>query len=332
MVDYKKLVESALSQIGYEEPNHDNHQKYGHEIDTLWPTWYNGKKDGFDWCTQFVDWNFLNTFGYDTAKALLCRPDKNYGAVVKYAYNYFNNKKQTGSVPKVGAVIYFQNSKGLSHTGIVVAYDETTVTTVEGNSGKGNYFVVKNVYKRTSTYIYGYGYPDYDNVGPQPGPEPGPKTLDGYTVGELYEVICRENLNVRTAATVDSVKVTSLPKGTQIVAKALTRDTSQNTWMRIEGKVSGWICCIWKGDKYVGIPKEPQTLDGYTVGGTYTVIARAGLNVRTGPGTSYGKTSFMPYGTKVTATKLSRDTKGNTWICTSRGWIAGKYEGDVYVK
>lgn len=334
MVDYRKVVDCALSQVGYEEPNHDNHQKYGHEIDTIWPTWYNGKKDGFDWCTQFVDWNFLTTYGYDASKILLNRPDKNFGAVVKYAYNYLNAKGRTGNEPRHGAVIYFQNARGLSHTGIVVDFDSTTVTTVEGNSGRGNYFVVKKKYQRNDSYIYGYGYPLYEEVNPQPSPDPDPKTLDGYKVGEKYEVTCKDTLNVRTAASVvNTTIITALKPGTQFVARALTRDDSGNTWMRIDNPVAGWICCIFDGDKYVKEARvDPKTLNGYTVGNTYSVVAKAGLNVRIAPGTNNKKVKVISYGTRVKAIDLSLDTNKNTWMKIDSGWICCIYYGDTYVK
>lgn len=174
----EKLIASALSQIGYEEPNHDNGQKYGEFIDTT--TWYLYKEGSktwvhkvnfYDWCTQFVDWNFISCFGIDTARKILNRPDyNNYGAVVKYQYKYFEQVGRTGKTPKRGAVIFFQNSDGLCHVGIVSDFDNETVTTVEGNAGRGNYFVVQNRYKLTDKYIYGFGYPDYEAATKYPEP------------------------------------------------------------------------------------------------------------------------------------------------------------------
>ena len=41
-----KLIASALSQIGYEEPNHDNGQKYGAYLDTTnWYLYKEGQKE-----------------------------------------------------------------------------------------------------------------------------------------------------------------------------------------------------------------------------------------------------------------------------------------------
>ena len=330
MLDAKKIVEWALSQVGYEEPHHDNHQKYGAMLDQLpWYLYKDGDKiwihkvDGFNWCTQFVDSGFISVYTIDYARKTLYRPQyNNYGAVVKYAFNYFKSAGQGFTKaqydPKPGDVIYFQNSEGLSHTGIVVDVTSSQVTTVEGNSGKNSWFVAKNTYKKTSSYIYGYGHPDYANVGPEPAPTPTPseypdtpfeitvlkdkvsglrtggwascdymgelkagkytvkkvnndfgmieawvylktdnlvingQTIDGYTVGEKYRVICSEPLNVRTMASTKGIVVTSLKQGTEIVCKSITHDEEGNTWLRIDAPASGWVCAIYHGEKYIG--------------------------------------------------------------------------------
>lgn len=191
-LDPKKVVEFALSQVGTaENPLGSNRQKYGEMLDKL--PWYLYKDathewihkvNGYDWCTQFVDASFISTYTIDKAREMLYRPKyNNYGAVVKYAFNYFKNNGQGFTkekyTPKVGDVIYFQNSKGLSHTGIVVAVSSTTVTTVEGNTGDHGWYVAKKSYSRTSSYIYGYGHPKYDVA-----PDPDPKE-DDMKFGEL---------------------------------------------------------------------------------------------------------------------------------------------------
>ena len=75
----------------------------------------------------------------------------------------------------------------------------------------------------------------------------------------------------------------------------------------------------------------PKSLDGYTVGKTYTVRARAGLNVRESATTSSKRVKTLAYGTKVLCIDLTRDKSGNTWMKIADGWIAAKYRGDTYV-
>lgn len=241
MVDAKKIVEIALSQVGYEEPHHDNHQKFGHDIDTLYPLWYNGKKDGYDWCCQFHDWCHLTVEGFETAKKVLNRPSKNLGAVVKYAYNYLDQAGRTGKKPSIGASIFFQNSKGLSHIGIVYNYDSSYVYTVEGNAGPGSFYVVKNKYKLSDGYIYGYGYPKYD-AQPQPTPS-------DYTPGSIYRVTCKGPLRIRTSPDTGSDLniIDNLYRGDKVECREVAKDSKGRTWIRIDG----WTCAEESGTKYI---------------------------------------------------------------------------------
>ena len=170
MEDRDKLVDFALSQIGvHEEPLGSNRQKYGEYLDkTVWylykengKTWIH-KVNGFDWCTSFVDACFNMVFGLDKAREMLFRPVyNNYGAVVKYAYGYFEKEGTIVQNPRRGDVIYFQRSGSLSHTGIIVDVIGDTLTVVEGNAGKNNSYVVMNKYKTTDSYVYGFGRPAY---------------------------------------------------------------------------------------------------------------------------------------------------------------------------
>lgn len=69
----------------------------------------------------------------------------------------------------------------------------------------------------------------------------------------------------------------------------------------------------------------------WKAGKTYAVIAKAGLNVRKGPGTSYEKLGAISMGTKVVPLGVSGD-----WIKIKyknvEAWICGEEKGDVYVK
>ena len=250
MTEAQKIVEYAISQIGTaEDPLGSNRQKYGALIDsTDWYLYKEGDRtwrhlvNGYDWCTQFVDASFITNFGIDKARKMLYRPVyNNYGAVVKYAFNYFKNagkgfKKEEYS-PKAGDVIYFQNSKGLSHTGIVVAVTDSQVTTIEGNSGTNGYYVAKHIYSKTSSYIYGYGCPDY-------GTEPEPSK---YKVGDTYNVLCDE-LEIRKGPGTNFDSVGQLKHGDKIVCKAITNNSS-NVWL--EGE-NGWSAAIYNDTAYIG--------------------------------------------------------------------------------
>lgn len=191
MGQIENLINYALSQVGTaENPLGSNKQPYGAYIDsTDWYLYKDGSKtwrhlvNGYDWCTQFHDCCFLKVFGIDKARKMLNRPVyNNYGAVVKYQYNYMKAINQVGNSPKKGCSIYFKNNNGLSHIGIVYDYDSTYVYTVEGNAGTNCWYVTKGKYYRTNSRIAGYGYPLYDE---EPTPTPTPPGGDDMKFSEL---------------------------------------------------------------------------------------------------------------------------------------------------
>ncbi len=341
-----KLINLAVSQIGYKEPNGDNGNKYAHQFDTEWYGWFNGKKDYNDWCSIFTQWLFVDSFGIDVAGKMLNHSSQ-YGkmsAVVQYLYRSLMEVNRVGKEPHVGDIIFYHNDKysglaQLSHVGIVWKVDGDYVTTIEGNSGKNNTEVatrtIKKDYDTSSWGIYGFGYPDYSAAGDEPSPEPtpDPKTLDGYTVGEEYSVVCKETLNVRVKATTyDSKIITELNPGTRVICKGLTRDSWGNTWMRIESPVSGWIAARYNGERYVDKRDTPKTIDGFTVGKKYTVNAKYGLNVRTGPDKSYSVVKAISYGSVVTCYDVTK-TGNDTWVKIDKDarWVAAHFDGDWYL-
>lgn len=171
-----KLIEWAWDQVGYHEKatnsnledktansGSNNWTKYADFIDKNFPNFFNGRKNGYDWCDTFVDCGFLQCFGYENALRLLCQPEKSYGAGCEYSLGYYKNKGQFyTSGPKPGDQIFFGGGiHDVQHTGIVVFVNEHTgtVTTVEGNTGN---MVASHTYPLTASNIVGYGRPDYD--------------------------------------------------------------------------------------------------------------------------------------------------------------------------
>lgn len=177
----EKLIGIAKNEVGYLEKKsnsqldnktanagRNNYTKYARDLDNI-PGFYNGKKNGYAWCDVFVDWCFVQVFGVDKAKELLCQPDKSLGAGVYYSANYYKKKKQFYKTPKKGDQIFFINSKGNeTHTGLVVNVDSKKVYTIEGNTSSAR-GVVSNggcvrekSYSLNYKYISGYGRPKYD--------------------------------------------------------------------------------------------------------------------------------------------------------------------------
>ena len=129
------IVSLARQEVGYVEKatnsNLDsktanagkmNYTKYAAYIDTNYPNFYNGKKNGYEWCDVYVDYLFIRAYDLEDAMRLTNQPTKSSGAGCLYSYNYYKAKGWTGKIPKLGAQVFFGSSeKSISHTGIVIA-------------------------------------------------------------------------------------------------------------------------------------------------------------------------------------------------------------------
>lgn len=178
-----KVISIAEAEVGYLEkasPNNlddktanagsKNYTKYARDLDAI-PHFYNFAKQGYAWCDIFVDWIFVQAFGVEAAKKLLCQPDDSYGAGCLFSSRYYKWKNQLHtSDPKPGDQIFFWNGAkdDIAHTGIVYKVDGTYVYTIEGNTSGASGVVAngggvcKKKYKLTYDRIYGYGRPAYD--------------------------------------------------------------------------------------------------------------------------------------------------------------------------
>ncbi len=169
------LVAHALKYVGYLEKksNKDlddftknvgskNYTKFGRDFG-LNPA---------EWCGMFVSQVFVECFGKENAKRLLCGGLHSYTPT---GANYFKKAdqyiKRGNGKPKVGDVIFFySSSKGrIGHVGIVTKVTSTKVYTVEGNTSGANKLVTngggvcEKSYNLTSSYIDGYGRVNYDD-------------------------------------------------------------------------------------------------------------------------------------------------------------------------
>jgi len=177
-----RLIAAARAEVGYLEKKTNaeledktanagsgNYTKYARDLDEL--GYFNGKKNGYPWCAVFITWLFVQTFGLETARELLCQPERSLGAGCKWAAKYFKNKAQFHAAdPQPGDLIFFLKSgtTTVSHMGLVVDVDDTYVYTVEGNTSGGSAVIAngggvcEKKYLLTNAQIYGYGRPAYD--------------------------------------------------------------------------------------------------------------------------------------------------------------------------
>ena len=181
----QKVVEIALSQVGYQEKesnehlDHDtenagdeNFTKYARDLDGL--KFYNGSKNGFAWCDVFVDWCFVTAFGEREALKMTFQPMiplLNRGAGCKYSFGYYQDRKRIFSEPEVGDQVFFyaEDSVSICHTGLVWDADDTYVYTVEGNTSNADGVVAnggevcRKKYLLTDKRLAGYGRPRYES-------------------------------------------------------------------------------------------------------------------------------------------------------------------------
>lgn len=170
----KQLVAIAEAEIGYHEKasnaqldsktansGNKNYQKYGRDL--FKAGYYNGNKNGYDWCDQFVDWCFYQLCGKnkDKAEYLECQTGK-YGAGCGFSMGYYKAAGRFDTTAKVGDQIFFKYSLDDStadHTGIVVRVTDSLIETIEGNTGGE---VKRKCYSIGNATILGYGHPRYD--------------------------------------------------------------------------------------------------------------------------------------------------------------------------
>ncbi|MFJ5066521.1 peptidoglycan-binding protein [Kitasatospora sp. NPDC088556] len=78
--------------------------------------------------------------------------------------DWFQSRGRWSGYPAVGSQVFY-GSGGGTHTGIVAAYDETTIYTIEGNTSTENDAngnkVMRRTRRRRDSYVYGYGLPQF---------------------------------------------------------------------------------------------------------------------------------------------------------------------------
>lgn len=140
-----ELIKTASEEIGYigkksnsqlDDKTANAQGKYTKYARDLYnASYYNGNKNGYDYCCVFVDWCFWKASGCDKKIADKYKPVGIYGAGVNYIKGMFP-KDRIDMVPRVGDQIIYKTTKGeLYHTGIVsnVDMEHGTIDTIEGN-------------------------------------------------------------------------------------------------------------------------------------------------------------------------------------------------------
>lgn len=162
MTPAEKMAEWARSQVGYVADS-NKRTKYGEMLDNI--GFYNGSKNGYDWCEQFYDAGMVINFGEDKALEMMGAERQGGGAGCWISAQDYRDAGRWSKAPSIGAQIYFGVLGDESHTGCVVDYSDSQVVTVEGNTGYSQGYetgaVLYRTYDRYDSWIVGYGVPDW---------------------------------------------------------------------------------------------------------------------------------------------------------------------------
>lgn len=157
-----KLVQLAYDQLGYKEGT-NNWNKYA--SDPRMKQLYGWNVQNQPWCAVFVNWLFINAFGYPEGA------DMTYGgsAACSVQAGYYKAKNAWSMTPHKGDQIFFIVSGGINHMGIVVDVSCSTITTIEGNTSDS---VAKRTYYIGDPSIAGYGVPNWSIAADLPDDDP----------------------------------------------------------------------------------------------------------------------------------------------------------------
>lgn len=168
-MDYKLVTQTAISFIGYQ--GEAKNSMFTEFLDSI--QWYNGiKANACTWCAIFYDYCIAINAGslsYAQARQIVCEPADNRnntgaGCVQKAdMYKAAGRWITSASKATSGDQIFFKNSDGIYHTGMIVDWDSSGFWVVEGSTtynGKPH-SVGKKHYAFNDSKIAGFGRPDW---------------------------------------------------------------------------------------------------------------------------------------------------------------------------
>jgi len=149
---FEKIKKTAQDEVGYREKqvrgSFNNDTKFADEVPGL--EW----ADFQPWCATFVSWVALKAGVPDLYPRT---------ASCDQAGLWWKARKRWSEYPARGAQVFYGSPRDLNHTGIVIDFTATTITTVEGNTNntgarEGNGVYLKKRQRRDDNVV-GYGYP-----------------------------------------------------------------------------------------------------------------------------------------------------------------------------
>lgn len=167
------VIRIARDEIGYHEKNTPeyldqktapndgggNYTKYARDLDKI--SYFNGRKQGFDWCAVFYDALHVYTLGDGlSARVALYQPDAKYncGAGCTQQAQYYRDANAFYTDPKPGDQIFYGKPGDEAHTGLVIEVSDKSVVTIEGNVNNAVRLITHSIKDGS---IIGYGRPRY---------------------------------------------------------------------------------------------------------------------------------------------------------------------------
>lgn len=268
--DRNRVIELAKAEVGYLEKKTNaqlddktanagdkNYTKYARDMDAI-SGFYNGKKQGVAWCDIFVDWLFVQAYGVDDGRALICQPLKSSGAGCKYSRQYYQAKGRLFKTPEPGDQIFFYPADGIggsaiAHTGLVIGADDKYVYTIEGNTSSASGVVANGGCVREKKYalnynrIAGYGRPNYgvpDAIIPA-ATQPLPDDNDRHEDSVKCVTVNAASVNLRRGNGTEFDKVATAYSGAMLKWIA----TAENGWHAALFKKQ----VVWVSGKYTSV-------------------------------------------------------------------------------
>ena len=294
-IGYKEKKSNAYLLNYNANSGSNNYTIFGKDVSN--PKYWNGNKQGADWCTSFVTACILYAAGGtpDGGKAnerffvdvKNVQPYTSLGASCKYETNAYKKAKRWSETPAVGDQAFFKRG----HTGLVEKVGTKTVTLIEGNS---NNRVERRTYSFPNAIFSGFGRPFYA----EPAASAPPKVTHTVVPCDTPERIARKY--GITPQELIAANIAKYPK--------ITIDFIRD----------GWVLTI---------PESKGTATAFKAYYAKT-DAEKGLNVRTGAGTTYKILGVLPYGTKVHILE-EKGKWGRIVYNDKAGWIALSYTRKV---
>lgn len=321
--ELEKVIEVARAEIDYLEKKsnsqldsktgnagYNNYTKYWRDVKPEW--------NGSYWCACFITWVFQTALGKERAKQLLKHYPYVYCPTLAGLFTKY-------STPKVGDIVIFWKNGAYAHTGLVIAVNGNTFTTIEGNTSGASTVVPNGGGVCQKTY----------NLNSVNAKFCRPAYSSTTITSDTNKVVVADDMHtVKWKGYVNVGKNTKLAVRLQPNAKAKECSFSglkQGTEVGVSYKQGDWYLIKYNGKfgyvlkKYIGKTKvsevsnpDPVVDDIHTVKWTGIVNTKNGtLNVRIQPSTSAKTCSFSPL------------RKGaEVGVCHQNGnWYLIKYNG-----